>query len=205
MSGEIASPASAFAGFQPAGWTECPICEYSLKGLPAVHACPECGFRYDTNTRIWIAEPRKKQPSDARVVIFIPLTVIGFLAVRWAGPILGVILYLILLLLVGAIIKLDDRRRSAHPWSPPLIGIGVEVIFHRCSKGKVRIWPLQDIKDVRQLISSDGDVLCLELKDDRSRMLKNSFRSSKAMQAFVDTAKARLAGFQGGHESSNRD
>ena len=27
--------------------TKCPICGYSLDGLPARHSCPECGFDYD--------------------------------------------------------------------------------------------------------------------------------------------------------------
>lgn len=25
----------------------CPVCRYSLRGLPARHKCPECGFRYN--------------------------------------------------------------------------------------------------------------------------------------------------------------
>lgn len=29
--------------------TLCPMCRYSLHGLPAKHTCPECGFRYDRN------------------------------------------------------------------------------------------------------------------------------------------------------------
>jgi hypothetical protein len=31
----------------------CPVCHYSLRGLPASHRCPECGFEYDEHTRIW--------------------------------------------------------------------------------------------------------------------------------------------------------
>jgi hypothetical protein len=27
--------------------THCPICRYSLEGLPDKHRCPECGFEYD--------------------------------------------------------------------------------------------------------------------------------------------------------------
>lgn len=31
----------------------CPVCNYSLRGLPARHRCPECGFEYDEHTRAW--------------------------------------------------------------------------------------------------------------------------------------------------------
>ncbi len=33
--------------------TRCPQCKYSLKGLPADHRCPECGFEYDAETAMW--------------------------------------------------------------------------------------------------------------------------------------------------------
>jgi hypothetical protein len=33
----------------------CPICNYRLRGLPARHRCPECGFAYDADTRVWRA------------------------------------------------------------------------------------------------------------------------------------------------------
>ena len=32
---------------------QCPVCRYSLRGLPAAHRCPECGFEYDEHTRVW--------------------------------------------------------------------------------------------------------------------------------------------------------
>jgi len=43
----------AFQGFLPSGSTMCPRCDYELEGLPTVGACPECGLRYDTNSRVW--------------------------------------------------------------------------------------------------------------------------------------------------------
>jgi hypothetical protein len=35
--------------------TQCPMCAYSLTGLPENHVCPECGFAYDETMRIWRA------------------------------------------------------------------------------------------------------------------------------------------------------
>lgn len=39
----------------------CPICSYSLSGLPTRHRCPECGFEYDENTLCFV--PWGKAPA----------------------------------------------------------------------------------------------------------------------------------------------
>lgn len=40
----------------PVALDRCPSCRYSLEGLPAAHRCPECGFLYDEQTRVWYAK-----------------------------------------------------------------------------------------------------------------------------------------------------
>ena len=40
--------------------TRCPQCEYSRRGLPPDHKCPECGFEYDVEATIWESRPSKK-------------------------------------------------------------------------------------------------------------------------------------------------
>lgn len=38
---------------KPPTLTHCPVCRYSLTGLPRNHRCPECGFEYDQTTVVW--------------------------------------------------------------------------------------------------------------------------------------------------------
>ncbi|MCP4593469.1 MAG: hypothetical protein GY842_22255 [bacterium] len=40
-----------------APFTHCPVCTYSLRGLPPDHRCPECGLRYDEGTLVF--RPRR--------------------------------------------------------------------------------------------------------------------------------------------------
>ena len=34
-------------------FARCPRCDYSLRGLPANHACPECGLRFDEQCELY--------------------------------------------------------------------------------------------------------------------------------------------------------
>ena len=36
---------------EPGILSECPDCDYCLKGLPEESRCPECGFAFDRRTR----------------------------------------------------------------------------------------------------------------------------------------------------------
>lgn len=52
-----------------APFKRCPRCAYALRGLPADHACPECGLRYDPESRVY----RPKNPWAATIVMVVAL------------------------------------------------------------------------------------------------------------------------------------
>lgn len=74
----------------------CPRCAYSLKGLPAVHRCPECGLRYDEHSRMWRASGFSVLRDRIKfgnvlllVVFFFSVIEIAAYAVRLGSPLLG--------------------------------------------------------------------------------------------------------------------
>jgi len=86
-----------FAGFPPSGSTLCPKCDYDLQGLPASHACPECGFEYDSYTRVWRDVRWKQRLKRGVNIVFFGLGLLllfGSLQQFWAGSAgLGVMLF----------------------------------------------------------------------------------------------------------------
>lgn len=61
--------------------TECPVCRYSLDGLPRNYHCPECGFEYEETMRVWVARTSR----IFKILLF------------GVGPVLGVICVIIFL------------------------------------------------------------------------------------------------------------
>ncbi len=56
---------------------KCPGCGYSLRGLPATHACPECGLRFDECCELYRATNSRQT-----LVLLMPLLVGGFFGLK---------------------------------------------------------------------------------------------------------------------------
>ncbi len=88
---------------------DCPICGYSLEGLPAVHRCPECFFEYDEFTHAWT---NKKLATWA--IVFSPFAgVMVYFVVReihrnswWNDPLMLILVVMLFLAFAYRIFKM---------------------------------------------------------------------------------------------------
>ena len=64
MSGTSGQPAA-----QPV-FKKCPRCEYSLRGLPANHVCPECGLAFDERCELYRA-------TNPKQILFVWVAIFG--------------------------------------------------------------------------------------------------------------------------------
>lgn len=113
------SDASDAEGTAPV-FASCPRCAYSLRGLPARHACPECGLRYDEQSGLYPAANPK-----AIFVIFLGIFGGGWSTLRYL-PHLGN--------LAGATVWQLLGLLCAMLWIPFVI-VGAMVIWRRYRRG----------------------------------------------------------------------
>ena len=79
----------------------CPVCRYSLTGLPDEHVCPDCGFRYERDA-VLVEEHRFTWKNYAAVVVVPILLAVGtgLWSGRW-GALFPASFLILTLLLVG--------------------------------------------------------------------------------------------------------
>lgn len=179
----------------------CPQCNYPLNGLPAEHACPECGLKYDADSRVWYIRPPRF------VIVFLSLAVgIPFLFSMFRiteitlrdrqFPLALCLLALALYgLMAGFFVWMIRRSRR----SPTLLGIGPVGILGRTESGKFRLTPWQDIRKVSsmpmRLLAFHG--VRIELASGRKARLATPFTRNESHE-FVHAAQARLPPMEDG-------
>ncbi len=80
----------------------CPVCEYSLQGLPDHHRCPECGYQYDKDTTIIREADRRMAIPFAFAAVWLLIAIVFITMGRlraWAYLHLGIVLESCFLLL----------------------------------------------------------------------------------------------------------
>ncbi len=184
-----------FSGFPPSDHMNCPKCNYALNGLPAEHACPECGFTYDAASRIWYIRPPRFVIVILSLAVGIPLLFsiqqLTKLTLTDGRFPLGLSLFTLALYGIMAVFFIWMIRRNRR--SPTLLGMSPAGLFARTESGKFRLTPWHDIRSVRpmrmRLLGFHG--VNVEFTSGRKARLGTPFTQNEARD-FVESAQARL-------------
>lgn len=173
----------------------CPMCNYALIGLPSAHNCPECGFSYDADTRIWCIRPSRLIVASlwlyiAILLIFVIL-VFSLATLNSGRPPLKLLIAGLSLTGIQAgffawLIRRGDRNQT-------LLGIGPAGIFTRNESSEFRITPWHDI---RRIHASPDRLIRLnragiELTSGQIVRIAIPF-AGKKFRDFVKAAQARM-------------
>ena len=163
---------------------KCPVCTYSLRGLPSEYRCPECGFPYDSQTRIW----RPLKPKAIFSGLF------GFVAGSY-----GVVLFVldspriglaVLVLWIGLASYVSWRFYSIYKRGQ-FVCVGPDGIRYRLQKTEARLIPWKEIAAIHRL---RFDKLCRveRVGDQKHILLQDVFSSPADVVEFADLANQRL-------------
>ena len=173
----------------------CPRCDYSLRGLPADHACPECGLRYDARSVI----SRAAMPKAAF------LALLGFLygggvlfRIVFYGPVVPgapcVIFFLLFLALVGGfgftlwrLVTIDRRGQ--------LVAALPDGLHLRLVQPADRVIPWDNITRVAVKPGKWRIGAVVFLKKERTVMdVTGVFKDRAAVERLVEAARSYLEG-----------
>ena len=160
----------------------CPICKYSLTGLPDRHACPECGFSYDKQM---IVETPNVKTHLAGVAVFTVLYsgLCGWMVFRGGVASIPWSSYLILASYPLYVWYLWRRRHS----SKIIVWRGGMQLIRKSHPSSVYSW---DEMDSIEKSAVDG-LVTVGLRDGRTVRAfgKSFFGSHRKTGEFVDRLK----------------
>lgn len=184
---------SQFAGFPPSGHTNCPMCDYPLTGLPAAHTCPECGFQYDAETRVWVGEPHRFSKLNALfylacIPFWLSTAIRAFLSRSRMSDLIKILA--VITLLATPLLEVYWRRRSRR--LPPLAAITSKGIIHRAGGRSAKLLPWRELDSVNLKPASAKYVISLVRSNGRPKRLTSPFRTTYDTLAFAEIAVARM-------------
>ena len=163
---------------------KCPVCSYSLRGLPSEYRCPECGFPYDSQTRVW----RPLKPKAIFGGLF------GFVAGSY-----GVVLFVldspriglpVLVLWIGLASYVSWRFYSIYKRGQ-FVCVGPDGIRYRLHKTEAQLILWKDIAAIHRL--GFGKLCRVErVGDQKHILLQDVFSSPADVVEFADLANQRL-------------
>ena len=191
MTTDASSSSPTFRGFAPSGHADCPLCSYPLTGLPAESACPECGFRYDAHTQIWLVDPTLHQRASIAFAMAL-LVVVVIVQIVTAGlaitPPTAVAIIVLLL-----VIALRVHRSKRHGRRPGFACVSPAGIHYRYPLRQVRSIPWSRIRSVSVHPELIGAEVVIELSNGRSCYIAKAFGGKRDMTAFAQAATRRLS------------
>lgn len=170
----------------------CPVCRYSLQGLPSIYRCPECGFEYDEQTRVWSPTNFRAFAGMALPFTFIFLANLIFHSLLGTGraPILQ---QAIGFSIVATCLVFFIIRYRAHPF----VAVGPSGISYKLGfKAPITV-PWQDVIKVDWGLTSSFTDVRLRCKGsaagvDLSRLVRGDGQA-RAFDRCVEQRKAELS------------
>ena len=166
----------------------CPLCNYSLIGLPDRHKCPECGFSYDKRMEVLTLALRKH-------VIWLVIWTMVFLSqaafFAWRGGLASIPMISYAMILFYPLYGFYLWRKREHDkillWQD-----GLQVI-NKSKPGPMRRW--QDIRVAKQSFVNGDAILQMQDGDRITLFGKGFFGSHERTSDFVEKLNIRRAKF----------
>lgn len=166
--------------------SNCPVCEYPLTGLPVPHRCPECGFAYDTMTRVW-------NSTRSLSSIRLPATIVLLAAIvswNWGPlskrPLSMAVCEGVVLFWVAWIIRFSVIARIRR-----FVALGPTGIALRLAWQPPRLIPWSEIRGYRRSSAVGRDFVSLVLMNNSSVELSGVLFSQSATDGFVHAFRQR--------------